>query len=83
MKTRNITDLPRETQEKYVRAVYGKWTTEPPTKEGWYWAVDNENEIEIVEFTDGELYVTGWENAVAENHFTHWCGPIPAPEPPK
>ena len=40
MKTKVISDLPRATQEKYVRAVYGKWQTEPPTEPGLYKALD-------------------------------------------
>jgi hypothetical protein len=60
-----------------------KWTTTPPTVEGWYWVKhEADNEIimtQVCKLTDdylttenGPLYI-----------FTHWLGPLPAPAPPE
>ena len=71
-----------------------EWTTEPPTKDGWYWAyckpgndiVEDAPEIVTVTFA-GELGIIvesaghdDWSDTFEV--FTHWLGPIPEPEKP-
>lgn len=63
------------------------WTTETPTQEGWYWVVNGNKEIEIVEVykLDNRLYawtVTS-ERDFDLNEFIMWLGPIPPPEMPE
>jgi len=64
------------------------WTTEPPTREGWYWAkvIDAENPawagkvdlLMVIVLDDGPQYTlrNGFEA-------THWLGPLLVPAPPK
>jgi hypothetical protein len=74
---------------------YGKWTTTPPTQEGWYWAMsvddDDSPQVVIVDknlgtekdkhpLIVGAVYVQDeWQLSL----FTHWLGPLPVPAPPK
>lgn len=83
MRTKRITDLPRDIQEKYVRAVYGEWKIEPPTKPDWYW-VYSAGSIEVVYYNEyKEVIVINREYAYEASDFKYWLGPIPQPEPPK
>ena len=67
-----------------------RWTTDPPTKEGWYWVrrKGEESEIEVV-FIDGwgdgvfTVRATGSEISTSPNYFSHWLGPLPEPGLPK
>ena len=63
-------------------ALYGEWTTETPTVEGWYWA-RHEVTKEIVMTQVCQITSDYW---TTENgpiwQFTHWLGPLPVPEPP-
>jgi len=64
---------------------YGEWTTEPPTKEGWYWFRNewpqpfcawvsvNNNEMQV-----GQVGAQ-WDIS----KITHWLGPLTEPEMPK
>lgn len=66
-----------------------KWTTTPPTVEGWYWVIqDRVNPSpEIVKvsgaFAHGKLYAEMGNSEYSLELFTHWLGPLPVPEPPK
>jgi len=65
-----------------------KWTTEKPTKIGWYWANWICGEIRVVKVIDdkwnpGGLSVYGDECDYRLKDFTHWLGPLHEPEPPE
>jgi hypothetical protein len=66
-----------------------KWTTETPTQEGIYFAKhQNGTQMTVkvisAKYNDESMAavrfgVTFW---VSLKDFTHWLGPLPAPEPP-
>lgn len=62
-----------------------RWTTEPPTVEGWYWALDvyQKGINKIVYVTQGTVFEVG--NLIPQKigNYHHWLGPLPIPEPPK
>ncbi len=69
-----------------------KWTTEPPTAEGWYWArrvftEGNEKQKEIqLYYFNGSIWLFSpddYEYTPNSENFTHWLGPLPIPEPPQ
>jgi hypothetical protein len=76
-------------------ALYGEWTTETPTVEGWYWfrvksgtSESSITELSYIEIRGGRAcfapLVNGYEfdDDYEMSDITHWLGPIPAPEPP-
>ena len=63
-----------------------RWTTKPPTQEGWYCAFRDEEVmlVEVFRHTEkGSLFVrSGWDtNDFFE--FSHWMGPLPEPKRPE
>jgi hypothetical protein len=68
--------------------LYGRWTTEPPTQEGWYWAlVDRKNPtpsiVHVVSaFSHGKLFIEIGREEEPLDWYSHWLGPLPVPEPP-
>ena len=64
-----------------------KWTTEKPSKDGWYWArgmfrfTTNKSEevIEIVRVENGDAYPNGTEINTPIDQYTHWIGPLEVP----
>lgn len=63
------------------------WTTDPPTKPGWYWALERGMSryvvVEVIpNLTPHDFCV--WDDAtdecVALEVFVRWAGPIPEPE---
>jgi hypothetical protein len=52
-----------------------KWTTEKPTKPGWYW--ERKFDTVHIKYFDRDLFFgglyTAWETG-------EWAGPIPEPE---
>lgn len=66
-----------------------RWTTEKPTKAGWYWMKDGSASI-VVEVETGTLdgfyiedvWQAGVKNATPLKKFTHcqWAGPLELPE---
>lgn len=61
-----------------------KWTTAPPTVEGWYWVRFSNEQIECVTIgiIDGKPIEKFYDHWALEG-VTHWLGPLPEPEPPK
>lgn len=60
-----------------------QWTTEKPTKEGWYWTYDGEFTIlALVDNYWGYLSAHVEANTIDLDKFTHWMGPLLEPEPP-
>ncbi len=63
------------------------WTTEPPTKPGWYWTMLNKPRLVKVsqEAFTSELHVThtGNEQEYPLSDYTHWLGPLLEPENPE
>jgi hypothetical protein len=66
-----------------------RWTTEPPTVEGWYWAkwAERHKRDQIVYLQKDEKFarvlVIGDTYSREVSDFTLWLGPLPVPEPPK
>ena len=74
-----------------------KWTTEPPTKPGWYWVRVPQSHASMrggifvvsIEIFGGKQHIDWlvdgyeWDPPFEESHITHWLGPLPVPEPPK
>ncbi len=66
-----------------------EWTTEPPTKEGWYWVTTKNYEISITEcvYIDfPNVYSLGHTERVSAyfaNTHRYWCGPITPPARPE
>lgn len=67
------------------------WTQAAPVQEGWYWAWDGKYQrILKVEMSIRGYVVRNYHPDVLERldwiisdlSFTHWLGPLPAPEPP-
>jgi carbonic anhydrase len=66
------------------------WTTDPPTEEGWYWAVPQSGVFRKA-YPALIVYVHEDPNAgclmvMADTpliDFTHWIGPLPPPDPPQ
>ena len=64
-----------------------KWTTEKPSKDGWYWArgmfrfTTNKSEevIEIVRVEGDDVYPNGTEINTPIDRYTHWIGPLEVP----
>ena len=58
------------------------WTKEPPTIDGWYWAM----RLGVPEMVSVELPLVWWpvggDPMIRLSEFSHWLGPIPFPEPP-
>ena len=67
-----------------VVADANKWTTEPPTENGYYWAkaIDFEQIVDMVLIWGGTIRTIGGDEWGAGD-FTHWLGPLPVPEVPK
>jgi hypothetical protein len=61
-----------------------EWTTETPKKPGIYWAKQRDGDIEIIDIDSWSksAFRTGQNGSVLKTNYTHWLGPIPAPEPP-
>ncbi len=63
------------------------WKTETPTQEGWYWVVNGNKEIEIVEVYKLDNRLCAWtvtsERDFDLKEFSMWLGPIPPPEMPE
>lgn len=61
-----------------------KWTTEKPTKPGWYWFKSTEGTVRIYEIVwlGGEptAKVGGLSCPFKNLHDRHWAVPIPEPE---
>ena len=65
-----------------------KWTTEPPTQEGWYWTPNGNSYIEVVEVRKSKrndaglvVYRCGEEVPLMRG-YSYWLGPLPVPELP-
>ena len=62
-------------------ALYGEWTTTPPTEPGWYWVRQ-----EMPSDTNWVTVKWQYDKSECVNEegirTTHWLGPIPQPEPP-
>jgi hypothetical protein len=81
-----------------VGYAFGKWTTTPPTKDGYYWVFSVNSKpwitnpiVERVERKNGEpngelgVWHSGnWDEFHSVRDYTGccWLGPIPAPHPP-
>lgn len=66
----------------YFRFLTPAWSTEPPTKDGWYWAYDRDDGfLDMVYYGDsgGMMWI---QKAIAKLFTHHWLGPLPKPEPP-
>jgi hypothetical protein len=64
-----------------------EWTTEPPTQDGWFWAIGPGNPV-VVRVIEGNPshfvgFINGVGGAYPVDYFSHWLGPLPIPEPPK
>jgi hypothetical protein len=66
-----------------------KWETAPPTQEGWYWAIPqsgvfrnawNTLVVYVYEEPDTHCLMVLEDTPLVD--FSHWLGPLPAPEPP-
>jgi hypothetical protein len=88
-------DDTRSAALRELRAKIPRWTTEPPTKSGWYWAREKGRyqTIQVVLF---QITPTGWAAHQvtcyvppgASPHtpvegFDLWCGPIEPPALPR
>jgi hypothetical protein len=67
-----------------------KWTTEPPTVEGLYRVVCKDSsclgsagDAAWVEFAGDIVWGPGSDVPDDVGNYSHWLGPIPAPEPPE
>ena len=68
-----------------------KWTTEPPTVDGYYWVIrrgvqwENGPVAEMVELTGNTVYDTysGRYANTSPLVFSHWFGPLVEPEMPQ
>ncbi len=58
-----------------------QWTTEPPTKPGWYWARQKDKDPSPVWFDGYEVWTVDQKKSA--DAFDLWCGPIHPPEVPK
>jgi hypothetical protein len=93
MRTRRAYELPLEDQKKIMRDLCGgKWTT-APTKPGWFWARDGDNDEPFIAlvatrstdpFLDSPFEVIGYDDETypVSNH-KYWLGPLPVPQPPQ
>lgn len=57
------------------------WTTDKPTKPGWYWARMSPNEPHVCELVfdeDGVTLVNGETFSQMEDH--EWAGPLEPPQ---
>ena len=65
-----------------ITACVDRWSTDPPTEDGWYWAYDREDSfLDLVRYSDSGA--TMWSDKTIAKLFTHWLGPLPKPEPPR
>ncbi len=81
--------------EMDAEAAKRKWTTEPPTKPGWYWARtvgDKTKTLNVVQVVLGDFYrkagslevlTSGWDKPEQLSDFDLWAGPIEAPPLPE
>lgn len=62
-----------------------KWTTEPPTEPGIYWArfTDSDLPPRVVEHEGGSLVGAMGGETFEISVFDLWCGPINPPKVPK
>jgi hypothetical protein len=73
-----------------------KWTTDPPTEEGWYWVytVPEWETVPVVacvkvcimnDVVSFDIPAGGYESEdyIHAHATTHWLGPLPPPEPPQ
>jgi hypothetical protein len=70
--------------------VYGNgkgWTTDPPTVEGLYRAINRDGFAYwvAVHQYEGKYLVSrmGYGHDITLDNYTHWLGPLPIPEPPR
>jgi hypothetical protein len=73
----------------------GGWTTTPPTRDGWYWAIGtdesglyspNDKPYPIIVYTsldDGYVLIPGTDQDEVFASFSMWLGPLPEPIPPE
>jgi len=72
---------------KYARNL--KWTTTPPTVEGWYWVINAKGEMwcDKVFIQDSAPHWYNEDehmyNPIILDYFTHWLGPLPVPDAPE
>jgi len=55
-----------------------QWTTEPPTREGWYWA-----SVDVVGIEARIIVHYPYPSNENVDKITHWLGPLPIPELPR
>jgi hypothetical protein len=68
-----------------------QWTTDPPTREGWYWAIDAEDgEINLhrvfrADHGGNDKPLEVWLDQYESDNlsdYTCWLGPLPIPNKP-
>jgi hypothetical protein len=62
-----------------------EWTTDKPTKQGWYWVYRKYNLVlmaDVTEFSLPDLQIMIGDIQWGFEDFTHFMGPIPQPPPP-
>lgn len=77
-------------QDKRTNKAQMEWTTEKPTGAGLYWAYSGVEVVPVnVSFDRGICEIHGLGDYYSEMmvydsaYFSHWMGPLQAPEPPK
>lgn len=67
-----------------LRAMGWFWSTTPPVKEGWYWAVLDGDTLSQAVYLDRSMKIP-WPDggALDRKDFILWIGPLPVPAPPK
>lgn len=91
-----MTDTATKPDAVHLAAI-GPWLTSPPTEDGWYWAMHQNNSGPWMAWVDaddqnlrrgqGVYCVMGYKSEIEAagflvEHFTHWLGPLPRPELP-
>lgn len=72
------------TRAKPLNYAAPTWQTEPPTEDGYYWAIENGGWSGIVDVCVGEGVAYKWYSLATISDFTHWWPiPITMPEPPE
>ena len=59
-----------------------KWTKTPPTKDGWYWIQDGDNEPGVVHVKRGLVALLNVSSGIPVESFRwtcRWSGPIEVP----
>lgn len=91
---RRVSDLASDDRARLYRQLLGDWTTAPPTEDGYYFAKREpkaySQDVEIVRVTELDIktktdlcWVARADCLEKVQSFTHWLGPLPAPEPPE